>query len=395
MGFFTKRKVAKSASGDFDVAVRQLLRKHHPDAVFVDQNDTIRYGGHAINFHNMRLQWAEHQPEDQMPWLEQIIVDFSNLNGSSSTGLNTSKVRAAVRSRATYALQHLAMESHGAGPENIVELLPIAGDLGWCLFVDNPMTMEALNVDRISASGISRGELQKLGEANLAHEPLDGWSAMDGRVFMPVGNDYAASHIFIDGALDALPLVGDKVVFHPFRTLALVTSADDAEGIELAASFVLDQLQQPLPHPVSFSPVVLRSSGWKPLQLDKGHRAYTSWKTLCEVDRQMIYRDQQQLLADKLGEDIFVASYKLVAASDGDPISIATWTKGADSLLPITDLVALTDLVQPLLMVRLDDVQSICGELMEPTSHYPERLRVLDYPSSEQIEQLKQVAVEL
>jgi hypothetical protein len=46
------------------------------------------------------------------------------------------------------------------------------------------------------------------------------------------------------------------------------------------------------------------------------------------------YEAQQKPLQDRMGDDLFVSSYRGLPRSDGSITSMTTWSEGVDSLLP-------------------------------------------------------------
>ena len=115
------------------------------------------------------------------------------------------------------------------------------------------------------------------------------------------------------------------------------------------------------------------------------------------IDDLNSYGSQQGLLREIHGEDIFVATFSAAEADGVSPFSYCSWTKGVDSLLPKTDLVALVDLdAQTQLTVKWHDAVAICGHLLEPTTHhYPERWRVAAFPSAEEFARLQAAKFDL
>lgn len=55
----------------------------------------------------------------------------------------------------------------------------------------------------------------------------------------------------------------------------------------------------------------------------------------------MFEHDQQKAVLEEQAEDVFVASYQVFQSEDGTVRSMATWTRGVDTLLPKTETVAL------------------------------------------------------
>ena len=107
------------------------------------------------------------------------------------------------------------------------------------------------------------------------------------------------------------------------------------------------------------------------------------------------YNDQKELL-DQIhqhsGEDLFVASFSAVQHKDTGRISsYSVWSDGVDTLLPETDDLVLlradqaADKVQVAAAGKFVRVREIVGDLMQPLGTYPERYRVVEFPSGPQL----------
>jgi hypothetical protein len=109
----------------------------------------------------------------------------------------------------------------------------------------------------------------------------------------------------------------------------------------------------------------------------------------------MEYNDQKELL-DQIhqhtGQDLFVASFSAVQHKEtGRITSYSVWSAGVDTLLPETDDVVLlrpdglANKVEVVAAGSFQRVQDVVGDLMRPVGTYPERYRVLEFPSAEQL----------
>ena len=386
MAIFSRRS-KQTQELDFDTAFRQLVAQH--GIVFTEgPGDAISFNGQSMNLSNLRVNWRDHRPEHRLQWLEGAVSEMLLRGVVPAQPIDPSQLRIGVRSRATFAIQALLFQRQGV-LGNRVKPLPIVGDFGWCTLVDGRSSMEPLGESRIAESGSTEEELFNIGLANLKAEPIASWTAKAG-VFSPIGNeDYVCSHVFLPGALDHLPLAGNKVVFHPNRRTALVTSQDDPVALSMAANFVLEQLQQGTAHPISLEPVVSGPDGWSLLELDPSHPAYQACRTLTLGSYEQNYGQQQQLLQEVFGDDLFVASFKAAEDPNGEMFSYSTWTHDVRQLLPKTDFIGFVDSEPKFLgMVPWDRVQQVCGHLMEPTAHWPARTRALEFPSNAELAEL-------
>ena len=124
---------------------------------------------------------------------------------------------------------------------------------------------------------------------------------------------------------------------------------------------------------------------WLP---DPEHSLYEEFRLLQIQSHGGDYSEQKELL-DKLheknGEDVFVASFSGLQDKEGHVLNYAVWPKGATTLLPLTDVVAIMRNENEPLIAEFDKVLATVGHLMEPLDMYPLRYRVKEFPSDEEL----------
>lgn len=397
MGFFRRKTTAELDLTDFDQAIRALASKHAPanTDVIDGPDDTLVIGSSTTNLTNLRKKWHDHEASDRLGWLDEVVAAMLQSHDESPS-LDPSQLRAGVRSRATYELSNLHLASRTGGPlPATIPLDPIAGDLAWALIWDQPTTMQPVNTDLLDEWGYSFDELLQVGKANTATHAIEGWTAMNQAIFSPAGgDDYTCSLAFLPGALDALPLAGEKVVFHPTRSVLFVVRADDPESIRIAAELTMDRANDA--DPLSLRPIVGSDGNWRPLELAYTHPAFGAVKTLEVIEASTIYNDQTALLQTLVGDDVFVAKYTAVQNDAGEVVSMCTWSEGVETLLPDTDLISFFQNPSiPHFTTPRAAVEQICGSRLETTAHYPCRSRVSSFPNEDELVQLRAAAFEL
>ncbi len=379
---------------DFDRLIRQLATDLLPpgSAVREAAGDALVIGPITTTLGNLRRAWIEHDRAERVPWLKRTVAAFVG-HQPLPEAPDLSRLRPTVRSRTSIGLAalRLGLERGGLPAGSNLPSLPIAGDLAWTVVWDTPAIMDPIDEDQVDRWGYTFDELLGVAKTNLAMQPFLGWNVIDDRLYAPTGlDDYDGTRIFLPGALDFLPFDGDRVVFHPTRSSCAVVSADDPDAIALAADHALTQLSAA--NRVSLTPIVGRTGHWRPLQLESGHPAYDSWRQLIAYDRAAGYDTQDALLRASVGDDAFVAKHVLVEDPNGALSSYCTWSRDVETLLPVTDRVALyEENTEPFLVPWVAAVE-VCGELLEPTNHYPERVRVREFPSSTELSILRGVA---
>jgi hypothetical protein len=254
------------------------------------------------------------------------------------------------------APEHGSSLRYGLKPDGFVDrhepaLDPIAADLAWALIRDTPATMGTIDKAQIETWDTSFSDLLDIAKSNLAMEPFLGWRTIEKRVFTPIGkDDYDGTRVFLPGALDFLPFMGDRVVFHPTRSTCLMTDISDPEGIALATDLALAELGGP--NQVSYTPVIGRENDWRQLTLESSHPAYAAWRKLtvavadavavavAVADQLYAYRSQNGLLEQQLGNDLFVARVTPIESKERGTVWVTTWSRNIAALLPVVDFVA-------------------------------------------------------
>ena len=310
--------------------------------------------------------------------------------------LDPSHLRPRVRSRAAIELARLR---YGLKPDGFVDgaepaVEAIAADLAWELFWDTRSTAQTIDMAQIRRWGTTFPELLDAAKTSLAMDPFLGWRVVKGKIYTPIGeNEHDGTRAFLPGALDFLPFTDERVVFRPTRTRCLVTNVSDPEGIAIAADLTLRELDGA--DRVSCTPVVSCRNGWRPLKLAPSHTAYSRWRKLVTADKVIGYDAQKELLERQLSDDLLVAKYSAIGLNERGTISFTTWSRNAASLLPVADFVSFSDGEAVPIVVPWDAVVELVGHLLEPTSHYPSRFRVVDSPTAGEFEVLRTLATEL
>jgi hypothetical protein len=205
------------------------------------------------------------------------------------------------------------------------------------------------------------------------------------------GDYYDASRLLLPELAWQLAVKGTPVAMVPNRMCLLVTGENDPEGIAAmiaAAEKVLIDDSRPLGSEMFRAD----DQGWKIWQPDgaNGVRLHNLQLRMRASD----YAHQKRALEHQLkhaGEDVFVATYTIAQRQGVERLhSFSVLTKGADSLLPKTDLVCLTVLeAKETVSVPWSAFEGVAGHLMEPVSLVLPRYRVRSFPTEGEINQLR------
>ena len=207
-------------------------------------------------------------------------------------------------------------------------------------------------------------------------------------------DDYDAARILLDETFRNLEVEGDPVVILPHKNCVLVTGSHDQQGLVRALKLAEGQMKEA--HPISVLPFVRRWPNFEPFKPDEVHAAYTYWRHLSLVEAASVHADQAELLQESCPPDVYVARFTPTGTdqSGGATSSYSVWSSGVDTLLPRTEQLALfdpdgSDEGELLGVFAWEDIEQVCGDLLEPTEHYPVRFRAQSFPGPEAIGELR------
>lgn len=217
---------------------------------------------------------------------------------------------------------------------------------------------------------------------NLRDATVDRFSQVERGVFAGNwGDAYDSSRLLLPDLAHRIA-GANPLAMIPARGRLLLASGNDRDGVRgmlaLARRIAATETR-----PVSA--LLYRYEHGRPLK-------HVPDDELARLGRQLRYGDyaaQKETLDElqqKTGADIVVAGYKVMREeANGAEYSLGIWTRGADTLLPRTERVALLshgeDGAQELLMLPWDAPYAACGQLMAPVpGAFPERYRVTGFP---------------
>ena len=299
-----------------------------------------------------------------------------------------------LRSRWTYERLKL---TH---PEGAAQALHLVSDrLVLDLAFDTEDAIRGIGAEQLAVWGLNADEARAVAEDNLRRrstEPLKQPVPGVGFYASTWADNYDATRMILQDFLHRHEVYGDPVVMVPHRDLLLLAGDRDADA--LAAMARAAQTQQDEPRALCFEAYRRVDDTWQPFAVETAHPALSSFRDLRMEELARYYADQKNLMDaanTNNGVDLFVASHKLASKDGSDEVfSFATWTRGADSLLPEADRVILFDGEARHLIVPWDAVREHCAELMEVVDVWPRRFRVRSFPSEEKIETLAQLTAD-
>jgi hypothetical protein len=305
-----------------------------------------------------------------------------------------------VRSR--FYLESVMLQSRARGGEGIAVPQQLIGDhLSLSLVYDLPQAMRSIIQDDLDKWGISFYEaveasqqnLEQMGNVSFASLQNDGG---EGVYISATGDNYDASRLVMLDLVRKMPVRGDYVAMVPNRDTLVITGCEDTTGLEIMGKIAEDSFQKP--RPISTVALKLNGDEWESWLPEAESPAHAKFHELRLRTIGMEYNDQKELL-DQIhaasGENVFVASFSAVKQKDsGRVTSYSVWSEGVDTLLPETDDVLLlrpdgsSQDVKVLAANCFDRVRQVAGDLMQPLGTYPERYRVIEFPSAAQLHEI-------
>jgi hypothetical protein len=184
-----------------------------------------------------------------------------------------------------------------------------------------------------------------------------------------------------DAVVTGLNLAGPAVVVTPLRGYTLV-GPDNVATLTMFAGVMGDLLQS---GQTLESVTACRGSaaGWTAVDwVTSGVRGRLVDPLLRLFDEQLYARQKPLLEASlkPLGDNTFVATYKVWRSPEGRVFSQAIWTEGVPTLLPLVDEITMISKTSGQTAVRMNDLITTSPDSMRACGCTPERVRVSAFP---------------
>jgi hypothetical protein len=210
------------------------------------------------------------------------------------------------------------------------------------------------------------------------------------------GDSYDSSRMLLTELMYRLSVDGDPVAFVPNRDVLLVTGKDNVAGLNaILKTGAESHFNQG--HPVSPDLYVLVDGVWK-VYVPEDAALREMWLSLRRNRDALDYSQQKKILDEsheQQGIDTFVASFNIYEGKDGSVYSLCVWSNGVDSTLPRAERIGFVVSVEDndMFVVPWDAAMPVAGSLLEEEAGLvPVRYRARQFPSEEQIAQLRALA---
>ena len=385
--FFRKPTPTKFAQIVMQAAKR---RGYSGTMVFDEPNFRITMGeGDFINLHNFYHDYCQAPRAAR----DEVVAKYSHLFVRSdipdSFAAAKKNLLPVLRAGAFLQAAQLGPMVGGMAPSTTFAVAGFSADTVMLLAYDTEHLTRILDAKQLATWGVPAEEATAIALDNLRDLAPERFVQLGANLFASDWNDaYDSSRILLPDL--AYRVAGQQpVAMVPTRgrmllcasrkrddlltLLAYAKSAIDTEGRRVSTLMYEFADGQAVPY------------------LPEDEEVARAQADLRRTALQEDYAEQKTLL-DKLhegqGTDIFVASYMLFKGEDERMFSIASWTAGADTLLPETDRVLLLELderseVKWRMDVAWADLQAIAGHLMVREDGYQlPRWRVTAFPDA-------------
>ncbi|MGO8752359.1 MAG: DUF1444 family protein [Thermoguttaceae bacterium] len=294
----------------------------------------------------------------------------------------------AVRSRSFFESTRLRMIL-GNNEDTLLPYQMLGDDLGLGLVYDMPDSMKPISNKELDLWGVTFYEALEAARENLAQlrPRIIGPKEGEGVYVFTTNDGYDSSRLILLELIRQFQVKGDYIAMAPGREMLIVAGSEDKSGLEAMLALAKKAFEQP--RTVSGMAFRLDGDEWVSWMPKDSHSLYDGFRMLRIQSCGQDYAEQKELL-DQLhkerGEDVLVASYSVMQHKDtGYRTSYCAWIRGLISLLPQAERIVFGSDNQEPVMAPWDKVVAIVGDLITPMGIYPERYRVQDFPSAEQL----------
>ena len=335
------------------------------ELLHVDENAR----GERMFLHNSFIEYRRLPNDEREAHLNRVvdfIIESRSERPQGDAALDT--LLPVIRARADMLAVTAEMEpfpySRASRPfcDNMLLMLASDSDVSIAILTDE--ILDELGVSFDDALGVAVAHLDERFDHKFGQ-------LAKGTFVSNCGDFYDASRILLPDIFLQLSLNGNPVVIVQSRSSVLVTGSEDIEGLNMIAEFALQDLEQN-ERAVSLMPIEWLDGQWQPFDVQLHHPQ--SLRNLAPNQLCWSYNVTQEVLQQKLGDDIFVANAMLVE-KDCVAVTLASWGAGISTACPPVDALAIEeDDNFPEIIRSLDDVLTVCGQFMEVDAMpYPQR----------------------
>lgn len=290
-----------------------------------------------------------------------------------------------VRSEFVETTVEIKTRANGAEMDSVV--LPLAGDLRVRLVYDFGQFMSYVKGEQLRTWGQSDEDVLQHALSNLGRLKTPEW-VDSGRGFHQLASEesYAESMALLDSVVAKLPFATDALLMPCNRGVLL---AADGRSEDAVSTMIAEAIRCSQEEPWPMSSTILckhRNGQWTEFDppasaADLAHKLFLQHR----ADFYAAQKDELDAFHERSGRDVFVANCSLIGTEQAWE-SYCVWSEGVESLLPVTDWVALVqaDEEDKVLRVSWPDLVEVCRGRLQPTCESPPRFLVNSFPDSDE-----------
>lgn len=380
-------------------AARGLKRRGCSESLTYDKEDfALRSSGPTYFLGNAYAEYCSAPFLRKRVALASFLDSFMEMADELPSSLDEARSHLLPKIRDRFSFESLRLRS-GLRDQSFPEIQhrALAEHLALDVVYDAPKSVRTISPEELALWGIEFDEALAIARDNLWRISNEPFAKLGPRTYVSTWHDtHDATRLFLHDLVWQLEVKGSHVAMVPDRNVLLVTGSEDDEGLERITAEARHILGSS-PRAMSGLAFVLVGSSWEPFVPAGKASACAGLRLLAIEHMGGLYGEQKELLDalnERSGTDLFVATYGAMRKNQTEEAySWCTWTRGADSLLPKTDWIALADTSLPegkelLGFVEWEKLAPVVGTMLDPVpAMYPARYRAREFPSEEQLRQ--------
>ena len=361
-----------------------------PKLHFEVERSLITDGERQISTKNLYAEYLKLPAEERAPALLRTATSFSELSPDGHDP-ELAEVRAkllpAVRAGMYFDFD---LQSKIEKPLSDSKDQPVFVKLGEVtgagVAIDQEASMMIATSKQLEKWNISIEAALALAVENLAAKGTPFQSVQPGLWTSPAHDNYDSSRILLLEEIKKLGLKGTIVAMIPNRDTLYLASSQDAAALLAMADLAEKASEEP--RPIHTVPLCLSGTTWSDCEPGPTPEVKTRMHAIATMGRQSLYAEQKDALQEKLGEDVFVASYTVLQEKTSSRlVSYATWSRTVPTLLPKADRIGFVEYAdndpdakpKVLGMVPWDKAMQILGSRLKPDGRNPPRWATGEY----------------
>lgn len=371
----------------------------------------LQKAGYPSGLHYDRKEFCLVGQDGAKHWLQNTYAEYCPADPDLRTEILRTRVRAWIQSRHPipneyedvrpdirpailnrFQFEIDALENRDADRKHQV----IGNDLVACLVYDLPECLRFFGQSRLDDWNVSFDDALEDAKRNLAEVSSDTFTSIaPGTWQSPWQDGYDAARLLLPDKITSLEVNGDPVALAPSRDWLLVTGSDDTEGLACIAKKAATYNKKP--YPLMNVALRLQNGQWTRYTPVSSPLKET-FEDLARLALGTAYNTHGKALQasyEATGNDTYVAPFMVVSKPNNPTFSATVWTKGIRNLLPRTDVISFVDASRFQVEVPncpWDKAKEVVRSLIAPVAGYPERFLVTEYPTPEQLVELREAS---